>query len=67
MTPQEQIQEMTASPYHYSLTIEYDREVITIRLYNQWENKTEFLDSKVTTILDNLVNKTYIHFKTLKD
>lgn len=56
------IKEMTAS-YKYSITIEYDRDVITVKLYNNWENTTEYLISSDTKSLNELLVETYKQYK----
>lgn len=59
------IKEMTAS-YRYSVTIEIDRDVNTVRLYNNHENTREFLCVSDKDTIDEVVNKTYMHYKTLE-
>ncbi len=65
MTAQEQIITMTKFPYKYSLNVEYDREVITVRLYDLWLNKTVITESDVNSDLAKVVLKVYRKFKQL--
>lgn len=57
---------MTKKPYNYAFTIEYDREVITVRLYDNWLNKTIFIQSSTTNSPDELINEAYNYYKTMK-
>lgn len=59
MTTDEQIADLTKSPYKYAVKIEYDREVITVIVYDNWMNKTVYKHSSSELDLETIVDGAY--------
>ena len=56
---QTKIEEITSAPFQFAFQIEYDREVISVRVYDNWSNKTAFFSSAIDETASDLIEDAY--------